>query len=89
VIIMMRKLTATGLATLAVAGFAGTGAAFAASSQAAKPAAVAVCLDKPSRDTQVRERASSDTSSKERSTTDRSHDTHSTDRPNDAGDSAR
>ena len=85
---MMRKLTATGLAALAVAGFAGTGAAFAASSQAHKPAASAVSFDKSSKDTQVRDRSSSDTSSKEGSTTDRSHETHSSDRAHDAGDSA-
>ena len=36
---MMRKLTATGLAVAALAGFAGTGAAFAASSHTAKTVA--------------------------------------------------
>jgi hypothetical protein len=39
---MMRKLTATALTALAVAGLAGTGAAFASGTHATKPAASAV-----------------------------------------------
>jgi hypothetical protein len=47
---MMRKLTATGLATLALAGFAGTGAAFAATSHSAKPVAARDYKDGSSKD---------------------------------------
>jgi hypothetical protein len=80
VIDMMRKLTATGLATLAVAGIAGTGAAFAASSHPGKPPVASVSADKSSSKDTARERASSDRASRERHSMDRSHETRSSDR---------
>ena len=64
---MMRKLTATGLAALAVAGLAGTGAALASSPHSTKAAAVSVAQERSSRD----------------SANDRSRDAHSSERTSD------
>ena len=53
---MIRKLTATSLATLALAGVAGTGAAFSAGSHSTKP--VSELRETPSKDTVSPDRAS-------------------------------
>ena len=84
---MMRKLTATRLTAVAVAGLAGTGAALAASSYGAKPVTTAVSVDKPSKNARVHE--SSERTSRERATKDRSDDTRSTERAADAVGSSR
>lgn len=76
---MMRKLTATGLAVVAVAGLTGTGAALAASSQSAKPVAAATSLDRSSRDRASVDRHASGGLSQERSSRDGPPDTHGAD----------
>jgi hypothetical protein len=55
---MIRKLTATSLATLALAGVAGTGAAFAAASHSTKP--VSELRETPSKDSVSPDRTSAD-----------------------------
>jgi len=76
VIHMMRKLTATGLAVVAVAGLGGAGAAFAASSHSAKPAAAAISQDRSANDKTSVDRHASSALSHERSSRDGSRDTH-------------
>ena len=76
---MMRKLTATGLAVVAVAGLTGAGAAFAASSHSAKPVAAVTSLDRSSRDSMSVDRHTSVGLSQENSSRDGPRDTHTTD----------
>jgi hypothetical protein len=55
VIDMMRKLTATGLVALAVAGLAGTGAAFASSTHSTKAPTAAVSHERSPSDNSTRD----------------------------------
>jgi hypothetical protein len=89
VIHMMRKLTATGLATLAVAGLVGTGAAFAATSHTAKPLAGTVSTDRSSKEASFRDKESAAKTPREKSAANRSHDAHASDRSHEQGDSTR
>jgi len=76
---MMRKLTVTGLAALAVAGLAGTGAALASSSHGTRPAAAVVETDKSSHESSPRDRQTTERSAKEHSMRDLSLERRSSD----------
>lgn len=73
---MMRKLTATGLAVVSVAGLTGAGAAYAASSHSAQPVAAATSQDRSANDTMSVDRHASGRLAHEDLSRHGSRDTH-------------